>query len=70
MPQDLAEDADAAVLVTGEGDHARDRAPDRAGVPRHVWLPPHQRDGTQLHHVVVEGLAEWIAWWDGHEASA
>jgi len=29
-----------------------------------------QRDGTQLHHVTVEGLAEWIAWWDAQEASA
>jgi len=29
-----------------------------------------QRDGTQLHHVTVEGLDEWIAWWDAQEASA
>jgi hypothetical protein len=29
-----------------------------------------QRAGTQLHHVTVEGLAEWIAWWDAQEASA
>jgi hypothetical protein len=28
------------------------------------------RDGTQLHHVTVDGLAEWIAWWDVEEASA
>jgi len=24
----------------------------------------YQRDGTQLHDVTVDGLAEWIAWWD------
>jgi hypothetical protein len=29
-----------------------------------------QRDGAQLHHVTVDGLAEWIAWWDAQEASA
>jgi len=29
-----------------------------------------QREGTQLHHVTVEGLDEWIAWWDAQEASA
>ena len=29
-----------------------------------------QRDAPQLHHVTVEGLAEWIAWWDAQEASA
>jgi len=29
-----------------------------------------QRDGAQLHHVTVEGLAEWIAWWDAQEATA
>jgi hypothetical protein len=27
-----------------------------------------QRDGTQLHHVTVDGVAEWIAWWDAQEA--
>ena len=27
-----------------------------------------QRDGAQLHHVTVDGLAEWIAWWDAQEA--
>lgn len=30
----------------------------------------HQRDAAQLHHVTVEGPAEWIAWWDAQEASA
>jgi hypothetical protein len=29
-----------------------------------------QRDGTQLHHVTVDGLAEWIAWWDAQEVIA
>lgn len=29
-----------------------------------------QGNGTQLHHVTVDGLAEWIAWWDAREASA
>src|SRR2546426_8281601 len=29
-----------------------------------------QRDASQLHHVTVEGLDEWIAWWDAQEASA
>jgi hypothetical protein len=29
-----------------------------------------QRDASQLHHVTVDGLAEWIAWWDAQEASA
>jgi hypothetical protein len=33
-------------------------------------VAPNQRDGTQLHHVIVDGLAEWIAWWDAQEASA
>ena len=32
--------------------------------------PSRQREGTQLHHVTVEGLDEWIAWWDAQEASA
>jgi mannose-6-phosphate isomerase-like protein (cupin superfamily) len=35
-----------------------------------IYAPPEQRDGTQLHHVIVEGLADWIAWWDAQEASA
>jgi len=35
-----------------------------------LYVPPHQRDASQLHHVTVEGLAEWIAWWDAQEASA
>ena len=35
-----------------------------------VYVPPHQRDASQLHHVTVDGLAEWIAWWDAQEASA
>ena len=41
--------------------------------PTHLfpgWAPSNQRDGTQLHHVTVEGLDEWIAWWDAQEASA
>jgi len=29
-----------------------------------------QRDGTQLPHVTVVGLAEWMAWWDAQEAIA
>jgi hypothetical protein len=29
-----------------------------------------QRDASQLHHVTVDGLAEWIAWWDAQEATA
>jgi hypothetical protein len=29
-----------------------------------------QRDAPQLHHVTVDGLAEWIAWWDAQEESA
>ena len=33
-------------------------------------VPFYQREGTQLHHVTVEGLDEWIAWWYAHEASA
>jgi len=33
-------------------------------------VPADQRDGTQLHHVTVDGLAECIAWWDEREASA
>ena len=35
-----------------------------------ILVTAFQRDGTQLHHVTVEGLAEWIAWWDAQEASA
>jgi competence protein ComEC len=35
-----------------------------------VYVPPHQREGTQLHHVTVDGLAQWIAWWDMRDASA
>jgi len=31
---------------------------------------PTQRDASQLHHVTVDGLAEWIAWWEAQEASA
>jgi hypothetical protein len=27
-----------------------------------------QRDASQLHHVTVDGLADWIAWWDAEEA--
>ena len=34
---------------------------------RAVDVSAHQRDGTQLHHVTVDGLAEWIAWWDTQE---
>lgn len=44
---------------------------------RHVGLcsiamrvASNQRDGTQLRHVTVDGLAEWIAWWEAREASA
>ncbi len=40
------------------------------GLRSRVYVPPHQRDGAQLHHVTVDGLAEWIAWWDAQEASA
>jgi len=32
--------------------------------------PGLQRDGTQLSHVTVDGLAEWIAWWKAQESSA
>lgn len=35
-----------------------------------VYVPPHQREGAQLHHVTVNGLDEWISWWDRAEASA
>jgi hypothetical protein len=35
-----------------------------------VRVSREQRDGTQLHHVAVEGLDEWIASWDAQEASA
>ena len=34
------------------------------------FMPPPQHDASQLLHVSVDGLAEWIAWWDGQEASA
>ena len=40
------------------------------GLRSRVYVPPHQRDASQLHHVSVEGPAEWIAWWEAHEASA
>lgn len=37
---------------------------------RSVYARVEQREGTQLHHVTVEGLAEWVAWWGAQEASA
>jgi hypothetical protein len=35
-----------------------------------MLVASNQRDASQLHHVIVDGLAEWIAWWDAQEASA
>ena len=55
---DATEAAQADLLLAPETLRAR------------IYVPPHQRDGTQLHHVRVEGLKEWIAWWDAQEASA
>ncbi|HEY6202448.1 MAG TPA: ComEC/Rec2 family competence protein [Candidatus Limnocylindria bacterium] len=55
---DATDEALADLLLHREGLHSR------------VYVPPHQRDGTHLHHVTVDGLAEWIAWWDAREASA
>lgn len=58
--------ADSRAGITADGHPAQTcRALQHA-----MRVASNQRDGTQLHHVVVEGLAEWIAWWDGHEASA
>lgn len=40
------------------------------GLQHAMRVASNQRDASQLHHVTVDGLAEWIAWWDAQEAIA
>jgi hypothetical protein len=42
----------------------------RSRMPLRLCGFSRQRQASQPHHVTVDGLPEWIAWWDAQEASA